>query len=57
MHENDKKVILKNYASFTECIRKINNTLVDYVKDLDIVMPVYNSIEYSDNYVKTTGVL
>ena len=57
MHENDKKVILKNYASFTECIRKINNTLVDYVKDLDIVMPVYNSIEYSDNYVKTTGFL
>ena len=57
MHENDKKVILKNYASFTECIRKINNTLVDYVKDLDIVMPMYNSIEYSDNYVKTTGFL
>ena len=57
MHENDKKVILKNYASFSECIRKINNTLVDYVKDLDIVMPVYNSIEYSDNYVKTTGFL
>ena len=36
---------------------KNNNTQVDNKKDLDVVMPVYNLIEYSDNYKKTTGTL
>ena len=52
---NDKQVILKNCAPFTDCINKINNTQVDNAKDLDIVMPMYNLIEYSDNYLKTSG--
>ena len=49
-NNTNKKVILKNCAPFTVCISKINNTQVDNAKDTDIVMPMYNLIEYSDNY-------
>ena len=48
-------VAFKNCAPFTNCISEINNTQVDNAKDIDIVMPMYNLIEYSDNYAKTTG--
>ena len=48
----NKKVIFKNFAPFTDCISKINNTQVDNTKDIDIVMPMYNFIEYSNNYSK-----
>ena len=51
----DKKLAFKNNAPFTSCISKINNTLVDNAEDLDIVMPLYNLLEYSKNYRKTTG--
>ena len=44
----------KNNAPFISCISKINNTLNDNADDLDIVMPMYNLIEYSKNYRKTT---
>ena len=50
-HVNNK-VIFKNCAPFTDCITKINNTQVDNAKDIDIVMPMCNVIEYSDNYSK-----
>ena len=50
--ERDKGVAVKNSAPFTNCISEINNTQVDNAKDIDIVMPMYNSIEYSDNYLK-----
>ena len=53
----DKGVAFKNCAPFTNCISEIHNTQVDNAKDIDIVMPIYNLIEYSDNYVKTTGSL
>ena len=53
----DKGVAFKNFAPFTNCISEINNTQVDNAKDIDIVMPVYNLIEYSDNYAKTSGSL
>ena len=53
----NKKVIFKNCAPFTNCISEINNTQIDNTKDIDIVMPMYNLIEYSDNYAKTTGSL
>ena len=52
-----KKIIFKNCAPFTNCISEINNTQVDNDKDIDIVMPMYNLIEYSDNYAKTSGSL
>ena len=53
----NKKVIFKNCAPFTNCISKINNTQIDNAKDINIIMPMYNLIEYSDNYAKTTGSL
>ena len=40
----------KNCAPFTVCISKINNTQIDNAKDIDVVMPMYNLIEYTDNY-------
>ena len=52
-----KKVIFKNCAPFISCISKINNTQIDNVEYIDIVMPMYNLIEYSDNYSKTSGSL
>ena len=55
--ERDKGVVFKNCVPFTNCISEINNTQVDNAKDIDIVMPMYNLIEYSDNYVKTSGSL
>ena len=53
----DKKLAFKNNAPFTSCISKINNTLIDNAKDLDIVIPMYNLLEYSKEYRKTTGSL
>ena len=49
-NNTNKKVIFKNYAPFTNCISKVNNTLVGNAKDIDIVMQMYNLIEYNDNY-------
>ena len=54
-NNTNKKVIFKNCAPFTSCIRKINNADIDNTKYIDIVMPMYNLIEYSDNYSKTSG--
>ena len=45
----------KNNAPFTSYISKINNVLSDNAEDLDIVMLMYNLLEYSKNYRKTTG--
>ena len=53
-NNTNKEVIFKNCTPFTNCISKINNTQVDNAKDIDIVMPMYNLIEYSDNYAKTS---
>ena len=55
--ERDKKVTFKNCAPFTKCISRINNTDIDNAHYIDIVMPVNNLIEYSDNYSKTSGSL
>ena len=55
--EKDKGVTFKNCAPFTKCISRMNNTDVDTPQDIDIVMPMYNLIEYSDNYSKTSGSL
>ena len=48
LDEENKGLIFKNYAPFTKCISRINNA--DSAQDIDIVMPMYNQIEYSDNY-------
>ena len=41
--------------SFTDCISEINNTQTDNAKDIDVVLPMYNLIAYSNNYSKTSG--
>ena len=56
-NNTNKKVIFKNCAPFTNCISKINNTQIDNAEYIDIVMPMYNLIEYSNNYSKTSGSL
>ena len=53
----NKKVIFKNCTPFTNYISKLNNTKIDNAKFIDIVMPMYNLIEYSNNYSKTSGSL
>ena len=49
---NNRKVTFKNCAPFTDCISEINNTQVDNAKYIDIVIPMYDLIEYSDNFLK-----
>ena len=48
-NKSNKKVIFKNCAPFTDRISKINNTQVDNAKYIEVVMPVYNLIKYSNN--------
>ena len=50
-------VVFKNSVPFTSCITKINDTQEDYAEDIDIEMPMYNLIEYSNAYSKTSGSL
>ena len=51
----NKNRIFKNNAPFWSFISKINNTFIDNAEDLDIIMPMYNLLEYSDNYSVTSG--
>ena len=53
--ERNKGVIIKNCALFINSKSKIDNTEIDNVQDIDIVMPMYHLIESSDNYSKTPG--
>ena len=53
----DKKLAFKNNASFISSISKINNILVDNAEDLHIVIPMYDLLEYSKNYLKKSGSL
>ena len=53
----NKQVILNYFVPFNYCISKINNTEIDNTQYIDIVMPMYNLTEYSDNYSKATGSL
>ena len=55
--KTNKSVAFKNNASFINCMSKINGVQIDNAKDLDAVMPMYNLLEYSKNYRKTTGSL
>ena len=56
-NNRNKKVIFKNCAPFTNCISKINNTQTDNAEYVDIVMPMYNLIEYNNDYSRTSGSL
>ena len=55
--ERNKGVTFKNCAPFTDYISNINNTRIDNAKDIDLVLPTKNLIEYSHNYSKTSGSL
>ena len=55
--KRNRPLILKNNAPFVSCIRRINGELIEDNDDLDIVMPMYNLLEYSKNYRKTIGSL
>ena len=50
-----KKLTFKDNAPFRSCILKINNTFVGNAEDLDIVMPIFNLLYYSDNFCMTSG--
>ena len=54
--KRDKGVTFKNCAQFTKCISTINNTDIDNAQDIGITLPMYNLIEYSDNYSKRSEV-
>ena len=51
------KLAFKNCAPFTKCTTHINDEHVDNADNLDIIMPMYNLIEYSDNYSDNSGSL
>ena len=53
-NNTNKKVTFKTCAPFTDCIIEINNTQADDAQKIDIVMPMYNLIEYIDAYSKTS---
>ena len=55
--KRNKSVAFKNNEPFINCISKINGVQVDNAEDLDVVMPMYNLLQYSKNYRKTTGSL
>ena len=60
--KTEKDIALKSNAPFrswisTSSISKVNSTLTDNAENLDIVMPMYNLLEYSQNYSMTSGSL
>ena len=55
--KRNRPVILKNNAPFVSCITRISGELIEDADDLDIVMSMYNLLEYSKNYRKSTGSL
>ena len=55
--KRNRPLIIKNNAPFVSCITRINGELIEDADDLDIVMSMYNLLEYSKNYRKTIGSL
>ena len=56
-NERNKNLAFKNNAPFINCITIINSVKIDNAEDLDVVIPMYNLLEYSKNYKKTIGSL
>ena len=56
-NKRNKNLPFKNNAPFINCISKINGVKIDNAEDLDVVMPMYDLLEYSKNCRKTTGSL
>ena len=55
--DNNTKVAFKNCAPFRKCRTEINETFLDEAEHINIAMPIYNLIEYNDNYSDTSGSL
>ena len=55
--KRNRPLILENNAPFVSCMTRINDELIEDADDLDIVMSIYNLLEYSKNYRKTIGSL
>ena len=55
--KRNKAVTFKNNAPFINCISKTNGVKTDNAEDLDVVMPMYNLLEYSKNYKKANDTL
>ena len=55
--DDSTRLALKSCAPFTKCNLEINYEHVDTAENLDIVMPMYNLIEYSDNYQDSSATL
>ena len=55
--DDNTKVAFKDCAPFAKCITHVNDEHVDTTDNIDIVMPMYNLTEYSDNYSDTSGSL
>ena len=53
-NNRNKEVIFKNCTPFTDWMSEINNTQINNAKDIDVVMNIYNLIEYSENYSKAS---
>ena len=57
VNKRNKNLAFKNNAPLINCISKINGVKIDNAEDLDVVMPMYNLLEYSKNYRKKAGSL
>ena len=55
-NKRNKNLAFKSNTPIINCISKINGRKIDNAEDLDVVIPMYNLLEYSKNYRKTTGV-
>ena len=51
-NNGDEEVVFNNCAPFTDCVNEINNPQIDNANYIDVIMPMYNSIEYYVNYSK-----
>ena len=56
-NRGNKSLIFKNNSLFKSCISKINNTFINNAEDLDIVILIYNLLQFSDNYFMKSGSL
>ena len=54
---NNKQLVFKNWAPFTSCISDMKNTQIENGKELDVVMVMYNLVEYSKNYPKSQEIM
>ena len=56
-NNRNKNAIFRNFDPFTNCISEINNKEIDHARDIDLVIHMYNLIEYSDSYSKKSASL